>query len=439
MSRRAWIRRATFVIVCSLGIGLGSADASLASIGTKQVDVTRRGGDPSRDSGKPSVSADGRYVSFWSLASDLVSGDRNGEMDVFVRDVVLGNTTRVSVDMDGGDADGASGFPAITPDGRFVAFSSDAPDLVPDDGNGTFDIFLRDLLTATTFRASVDAEGGDPNGFSLTGGLAVTPDGRYVAFDSYASDLVVGDDNHESDVFVRDMVSETTTWVSVDTQGGAGNGFSGNPSISAEGRHVAFRSSASDLVAGDGNGDTDVFVRDLLTGTTTRVSVDVNGGDANSHSYNPSMSGDGRYVAFYSGANDLVEEDGNPYSDVFVRDLTLGVTTRASVDYHGHDAEAGSFDPSISADGRYVAFLSDSSDLIPDDGNDLGDVFVRDLLTGVTIRASVDVDGGDPNHGASTLPSISASGDAVAFRSMAADLVPGPGDKSIDVYLARVD
>ena len=229
-----------------------------ADVVTREASVDRRGLDPAGFSAIASVSADGRYVAFQSFAGNLVQGDGNSRIDVFVRDLVAGTTVRASVDATGGDANDYSLWPSISTDGRYVAFASAASDLVPGDGNGVIDVFVRDLVAGTTVRASVDALGGDPDGNSTT--PAITPDGRYVAFASYANDLVPGDRNGYADVFVRDLVAGTTTRVSVDRARRDTNGASYQASITPDGRFVAFYSLASDLVAGDRNSFPDVFV-----------------------------------------------------------------------------------------------------------------------------------------------------------------------------------
>jgi Tol biopolymer transport system component len=345
---------------------------------TRRISVDRRGGDSNGQSGGPSISADGRYVAFSSFASDLVPGDGTNDMtDIFIRDLVAGTTARASVDTGGGDPNDESISPSISADGRYVAFGSSASDLIQGDGNGWIDIFVRDLVGGTTVRASVDTEGGDPDSGSLS--PSISADGRYVAFYSYADDLGWGGGGGFTNVFVRDLVGATTVRASVDTEGGDPNSSSDSPSISADGRYVAFSSLASDLVQGDGNGDSDIFVRDLVAGTTIRASVDTEGGDPANDSDSPSISADGRYVAFRSFAGDLVPRDDNHVSDIFVRDLVAGTTIRASVDTEGNDADAYSSSLSIGADGRYVAFDSTASDLIPRDGNGLNDVFIRAL------------------------------------------------------------
>ncbi len=424
-------------VILRLGLALVLLLLALATAyadppGTERVSVDTTGGDPDNQSTNPSISADGRYVAFDSAASDLVAGDGNGMDDVFVRDRRTNTTTRVSVDGAGFDPDNFSGFPSISADGRYVAFQSWATDLVGGDSNGTLDVFVRDLQTNTTSRVSVDTAGGDPDNQSQN--PSISADGRYVAFDSFATDLVVGDGNGQADVFVRDRQTNTTVRASVDTAGGDPDNWSQNSSISADGRYVAFQSWASDLVVGDGNGQADIFVRDLQTNTTVRVSVDTAGGDPDSFSWNPSISADGRYVAFHSFATDLVAGDGNGMTDIFVRDLQTNTTTRVSVDTAGGDPDGPSLFPSISADGRYVAFDSWATDLVAGDGNAATDVFVRDLQTNTTERASVDTAGGDPD-GPSQNSSISAEGRYVAFSSFATDLVVGDGNGMTDVFV----
>jgi Tol biopolymer transport system component len=433
---RGAVRRgpsATLALVLGLGLP-AAAHPAWASVSTKQVSVTRGGFDPARLSTYPSVSSDGRLVAFQSNAGNLVIGDHTVYWeDVFVRDVSAGTTVRASVDMNVGDPDGFSIAPDISADGRYVAFMSAATDLVPSDDNGVEDIFVRDLSTGTTVRASVDNLGGDADAGSYQ--PALSADGRYVAFSSDASDLVPGDGNNMNDVYVRDLVAQTTVRASVDVHGGDPNGLSLRAAISPDGGFVAFASSASDLVPND-TGFTDVFLRDLAAQTTVRISVTPEGGTPDGNSWNPSVSAGGALVAFWSEADDLVEDD-SPLSDAFVRNVADGVTTLVSVAMDGGAADNFSEDPSISADGRFVAFESAASDLVPRERLKHEDVYVRDLMTGTTERLSVDPAGHSPD-GDSFSPAISPDGNAIAFASFAADLVPGVGDDGTDVFLARV-
>jgi Tol biopolymer transport system component len=238
----------------------------------------------------------------------------------------------------------------------------------------------------TTERVSVDSAGNEGNSF-VQRNASISADGRFVAFTSFATNLVPGDTNRRDDVFVRDRLTGTTELVSVDSAGNQGNRDSGSPAISADGRFVAFHSVATNLVPGDTGNMTDVFVRDRLTGTTQRVSVDSAGTEGNGASVEPAISGDGRFVAFYSFATNLVPGDTNGDGDVFVHDRQTGTTERVSVDSAGNQGSAisdGFRKVSISADGRVVAFVSVATNLVPGDTNGGSDAFVHDRQTGIT-------------------------------------------------------
>src|SRR6476469_307286 len=297
--------------------------------------------------------------------------------------------TRVSVDSAGNPGNSPSNYSAISADGRFVAFQSYASNLVPGDTNNKNDIFVRDLSTNTTTRVSVDSAGIPGNNDSFN--PSISADGRFVAFASF-SNLVPEDTNNQSDIFVRDLLTNTTTRVSVDSAGNPGNSPSNYSAISADGRFVAFQSYASNLVPGDTNNKNDIFVRDLSTNTTTRASVDSAGFQGNSDSLLPSISADGLFVAFTSFASNRLPGDTNNRDNIFVRDLSTNTTTRVSVDSAGTPGNSDSFISAISADGRFVAFQSQASNLVPGDTNNFfnqAKIFVRDLSTNTTTRVSV--------------------------------------------------
>jgi Tol biopolymer transport system component len=246
----------------------------------------------------------------------MVEGDGNGFADIFVRDLQDGTTERVTVSTVGGDSDVASWGSSISANGRHVGFISSAGNLVEND-NGARDIFVRDLDLGQTFRASVDPAGSDANGSSI--GVSVNDDGSVVAFSSEASNLVEGDTNGLADIFVRDLDADSTTRVSVSGGGAqASVGGSWAPSLTFDGRFVTFLSEDENLVADDSNGFSDIFSHDRQTGRTVRLSVPMAGGQASDFSRSPSVSGDGRYVAFESPASDLVSGDTNGFMDVFV-------------------------------------------------------------------------------------------------------------------------
>jgi Tol biopolymer transport system component len=345
---------------------------------TERVSVDSSGAEGDGNSHWPSISSDGRYVAFYSHATNLVAGDTNGFRDVFVHDRQTGQTTRVSVDSTGVEGDADSSWHSISSDGRYVAFDSRATNLVAGDTNGSEDVFVHDRQTGQTTRASVDSTGIEGDGDSVL--PRISSDGRYVAFESLATNLVAGDTNGSYDVFVHDRQTGQTTRVSVDSTGVEGDADSSWPSISSDGRYVAFHSYATNLVAGDTNGSRDVFVHDRQTGQTTRVSVDSTGIEGDGGSSYQSISSDGRYVAFYSYATNLVTGDTNSFRDVFVHDRQTGQTTRVSVDSTGAEGDRESAWPSISSDGRYVAFDSVATNLVAGDNNGFRDVFVHDSL-----------------------------------------------------------
>ncbi|MEG4235616.1 calcium-binding protein [Microcoleus sp. Pol11C3] len=393
------------------------------------VSIDSAGNRGNSDSYSASISADGRFVAFNSFSSNLVPENTLYTNDIFVRHTLTNTTTRLSVDSAGNQGNSDSAIPSISADGRFVAFLSRASNLVPGDTNSRQDIFVRDTLTNTTTRLSVDSAGNQGNSDSYT--PSISADGRFVAFTSDASNLVPGDTNGDTDIFVRDTFTNTTTRVSVDSAGNQGNSDSYTPSISADGRFVAFDSFSSNLVPGDTNNTSDIFVRDTLTNTTARVSVDSAGNQGNSDSTTPSISADGRFVAFSSGASNLVRGDTNNTSDIFVRDTLTNTTTRLSVDSAGNQRNINSYTPSISADGRFVAFSSGASNLVP--GTNTNDIFVRDTLTNTTTNVSVDSAG---NPGEAFNPSISADGRFVTFDSFSSNLVPGQTSNYRNIFVA---
>ncbi len=288
-----------------------------------------------------------------------------------------------------------------------------------------------------TARVSVGFSGGTQgNGGSFD--AAISADGRFVAFGSSATNLVVNDSNARQDIFVHDRTTGQTSRVSVGFSGGTqGNGSSFRPAISADGRFVAFESDATNLVPGDSNARRDVFVHDRTTGETSRVSVGFSGGvQGNNHSSRPAISADGRFVAFESSATNLVPNDSNARLDIFVHDRTTGQTSRVSVGFSGGvQGNGNSFNPAISADGRFVAFGSSATNLVPNDSNASSDIFVHDRETGQTRRVSVSSGGVQGNGGSSLRPALSADGQFVAFDSSATNLVPGDSNARLDIFV----
>jgi len=414
-----------------LSLLLGSARGAT----TTRVSVSTGGAQGNNESSTPSTSSYGRFVAFASDADNLVAGDTNGKMDVFVRDYVTSpapQTIRVSVASDGTQADSHCADPSISVDGQFVAFVSRATNLVPGGAGGGCHVYVHNRLTGETSLVSVASDGTPGNADSSE--PSISGDGQFVAFTSQATNLAPGGASSWPDVFVHNTQSGQTTCISITFSGADGNGLSGSPAISADGRFVAFVSSSSNLVADDTNTCLDVFVRDRQGGATTRVSVRAGGVEANWDSDAPSISGDGRFVAFESKATNLVADDTNGHDDVFVHDVPAGQTALVSVASDGTQGDYHSSAPSISADGWFVAFVSGAKNLIEIDTNWSDDVFVRNRQTDETTRVSVASDGTEANW-ESARPSISADGGHVAFETAADNLVAGDTNLATDVFV----
>jgi Tol biopolymer transport system component len=396
------------------------------------------------------ISADGRYVAFASSANNLVAGDDNGVRDVFVRDTQMGTTTLVSKATNGTIGDQISSMPSISSGGRYVAFESWANNF----GGGATnkaDIFLHDRDTGTT--SLVSKAGNGDAGSDGSHHPSISADGTRIAFYSYADNFSTIDENTVPNTFVHDTDTAETTLVSRATGGAAGDDESVNPAISANGQVVAFQSAADNLVAGspDADNTVDVFARNLDDGTTVYVSKASDGtpgsGDSDGSSTNPSISADGRYVAFASRADTLAPDDALFLSDVFVHDLDTAETTyvsKASDGTPGTGPAFGSFNPSLSADGRYVAFdttFTNLSDLDVDgvdvNDNEVADVFVHDRQTGDTRYVSRSTAGVAGNK-ASYLPRISGDGSYVAFESHAETLTDVDAADQLDVFMHKL-
>ncbi|MGD2108356.1 MAG: hypothetical protein PVI86_03090 [Phycisphaerae bacterium] len=334
---------------------------------------------PDGSSHNAAVSEHGRYVAFHSHATNLVPDDTNHVCDVFVRDRFLGVTERINIPAAGGQANRLSDSPSISADGRFVAFYSLATNMVPDDNNNKSDVFVRDRLLRQTYRVSVSSGGDEGNGSSgHDGALQISANGNCVAFQSFATNLVDNDTNTRHDIFVRDLATRKTFRVSMAYNGAEGNEDSFVPSISYHGRFVAFESDASNLVADDDNEVADVFIRDRESEETVRVSISSDGDEGNGPSRAPSLSADGGFVAFQSKADNLVSGDTNAWRDVFVHDVVNGVTVRASESTCRVQANDESHNASLSSGGEFVAFTSFADYLVPEDSNTIGDIFVHE-------------------------------------------------------------
>jgi Tol biopolymer transport system component len=431
----------------------GHGRAASCGARTERIDVSTAGEEANGISFRGPMSSSGRFVAFSSDATNLVPDDHNHVEDVFLRDRKLNETTRASVTSTGEEANGPSYLPLLSGDGTIVVFRSVATNLARGELHGVESLYEHDLLTGRTQRVSLGPTGENPSR-PRTGSRrevcdrwcanAISADGSRVIFTSDASRLVRGDRNRVRDVFVHG--GDGTVRVSVGSMGEA-NGPSEGSSVSADGRVVAFRSFATNLVPGDRNRVPDVFVRDRASGVTERVNVSSTGAEANRESFRGMVSADGRFVGFRSSASNLAPHDTNRALDVFVHDRVTGKTVRVSVATGGAQARGQGVSklvrhsafmsrPFLSRHGRYAAFTSRAGNLVRGDTNGHADVFVRDLARDSTVRASVPDEGGQAISD-SRITGISADGGVVGFMSWAGNLVPGDTNGLRD-YFVRV-
>ncbi len=431
MRAQRQIRATAGLCIAVFFLGMAIPGRSASGAETTRVSISKRGveGD---DLSRRAVLRDARHVAFVSDASTLVGGDANAARDVFLHDRLALTTIRVSETPAGVGGDAPSFDPALSANADRIAFESAATNFVAGDSNGVRDIFVWERVTGSIALVSEGVGGTVANGSSFQ--PSITLDGATIAFRSAASNLVADDTNGFLDVFVRDGSHEIVR-VSVASDGSQANGISSRPRIAADGGIVVFESAASDLVTGDTNGAVDVFVHDLSTRETTRVSVATDGTQGNGDSRHPAVSRDGRFVAFESAASNLVDDDLNGLSDVFVHDRTSGVTICVSRTEGGTSSDGGSYEPDLDGAGSIVVFSSDATDLVAGDGNGLRDVFAYDRSSGSMVLVSLASDG-TAGNGASERAAIALDASLVAFDSEATGF-DGPFDTNAvgDVFV----
>jgi Tol biopolymer transport system component len=407
------------LVATTLLLAMASPVVSAGGV-TERVSINAAGEPANADSYEPSLSGDGRFVVFSSSATNLVNGDRNGSGDVFVHDRATGDTRLVSRSSTGTQGNGGSGMDpdgpgALSRDGRFVAFTSSATNLVPGDTNGKSDVFVRDLKTGTTVRASVGPGGRQADGDCNSASISAT--GRFVLFTSRARNLVPYVGPRQENLFVRDLQTGTTTLE------GPGP-TSGGAAITPDGHFLVFESAAPNVVPGRPSDRFNVYRRDRRSGATTLVSVPPNGGPGFAESSNPFVSDDGTVVAFISVMR-LTNRTFGGFG-AFVRDLRTGTTTRVLAP-DGGPPDGPTLVQGLSGDGRWLLLESFATNLVPGDTNDEPDLFVQDRRTRATTRANV----GHSSQQA-TAPTfdgaLSAGGRVVAFTSASANLVRGSVD-----------
>lgn len=393
------------------------------------VSVSSTGEQGNGFSGAATISGDGSVVAFLAGASNLVAGDTNGVEDAFVRNLATGSTVRASVASDGTQANDQTYEAVISGNGRFVAFTSSATNLVPDDTNGFYsDVFVHDLVTGTTELASRNSAGQVSDGYS--NGPSISADGRYIAFLSGADNLGNPTPDNSLGVYLRDLQTGTTSFV-------APGGW--EVSLSPDGRYLAYSAFyntvfSCDPLTSDQCFQSEIFVRDLLTGTTTWISRRPDGTEPNGPSASPSISRGGSRVAFLSYASDLGPSDTNNLPDVYVANVAHGTVSLASVSSSGEQVASGYVNwPRISADGSHVTFTTWAGNLVNKDTNGVEDIFVRDLDHGTTEIASKS--GGVIGNSYSLASWLTADGATVVFGSAATNLVDQDTNGFFDVYV----
>jgi Tol biopolymer transport system component len=425
MKRLAWL--AAIAALTSPRCNQDINDRTILIAVTSQVSFSTSGEAANQECREPAVSADGRFVAFVSVATNLTSVPTNGVLQVYVRDVVEGTTEIVSVNDAGVAGNALSRAPSLSADGSRVAFQSAASNLIPGDGNGKVDVFLRRRDTKKTIRISEAEGGGDAN--QDCNQPMISGNGAFVVFASKANNLVSAATGL-SHVFRRDVELQQTELVSVNVMGDEADGDSSQPSVSFDGSRVAFTSKADDLTDDPATtGFSNIFVRDLSGAATTRISFANNPAlEPNDSCSQPSLSGDGSRVAFVSVATNLLPSDLNgPILDVYVRDVAAGPTILASRHTLGPQGTgSNSTNPVLSHSGRYVAFTSGAPNLVDGDDNSRLDVFWRDLEEGRTIRLSVNTANVEGNLDSGTdqeRPALTGDGRFGYYSSTASNLV----------------
>ncbi len=406
-----------------------------ASTSPTRVHVTSDGSEAQGQVSDVAISSDGRYVAFSSDAPNLVAEDSNGTTDVFLHDRTTKTTTLISKTASGAAGNGVSSGVSISGDGNRIAFDSSATDLVTNDTNDTMDVFVYDR---TSDQMTLVSRKGSEAADSYSYVPHISEDGSCVAYVSHASNLAGNDNNEKSDVFVTKLSTMSTTLLSTTNSGASGNEESHSPSVSANCALTSFTSEASNLISGDSNYVSDVFVRNIATNSTTLVSRSSGGQLGDDHSAGVSkLSANGKFVAYPSSASNLVAGDTNGTTDVFVTTLATGATKRVSVNSAGVQADSFSMSPSISSNGRFVGFQSYASNLAPVGDIRFEDTYLHDTTTGQTVPVDVDSNGfaGDSS---STSATVSSDGAFVVFLSSSTNLIADDSNYTIDAFVAAV-
>lgn len=411
-------------VISVLMVGLFNPLSTSATVpgNNAGIDVNTIGGSPSAGAGSPSISQDGRYVAFASQATNLVSPASNGQTQIFVRDRLNNSTTEVSVSSSGTEGNSYSRNPRISADGRFVVFESNASNLVSSDTNASLDVFIHDMSTGTTQLVSADSSGTQGNSTSQT--PDVSADGLYVVFQSFATNLVSSPSVSGGNIYEKNVSTGVVQLISQNSSGVDANSNSISPRMSCEGRFIIFVSTANNLVSGDTYNPNKTLARIYLVDMLKNIDPLYIKADPGKDMANSSITCNGNYIGFASEASNIVSGDTNNAQDVFVYDRINNNFERVSVDSSGNEGNGASFIPSVSNDGKYVAFDSSATNLVSGDTNTKTDIFLHNTQSGTTELVSKD-SSGTLSNGNSDTPSISSDGRYVTYHSSATNLVSG--------------
>ncbi len=430
-------KKLAFAMLLVLVATLFALPVQQQSVQTERISISNIGQEPNGESWAYTVSDDGAYVCFSSGANNLVANDTNNQPDCFVLNTATGEVILVSTDVNGNQGNFGSGEIFISGNGQFVVFRSGANNLVPNDTNNFPDLFVKDLNSGVIERISVSTSGLQANTGANSG--TISYDGRYVAYGSSSSNLVGSDTNGVDDIFVRDRLLNTTTRISVSSEGTQANNYCDYPIISSDGRLVGFTSIASNLVDGDTNSEWDVFLRDTTTNTTQRVSLGDEENELNNSVRTFDISDNGEVIVFVTRASNVVSGDTNTNPDVFVRNAVDGSTVRISLSFTGQELIGGSGleGVSISQNGRFVAYDSQGNNIVLNDTNQQRDVFRYDRSTNETVRVSLSSSGTQSNADCRS-PYINKDGDIVTYVTVASTLIATDTNGLQDAYITYV-
>ncbi|MEK7621210.1 MAG: choice-of-anchor U domain-containing protein [Patescibacteria group bacterium] len=402
-------------------------------IKTSRHSIATDGSEGNDTSTAASVSDDGRYVAFFGGAA-LDPNDTNGTYDVYLRDTVTEETKILSADSLGNPGDDWSYDCMVSGNGEYVVFSSYSTNLVAGDTNGASDIFLYNIANETLTRVSKNSVGGQTTGSSYD--TSISDDGRYIGFSSDSDDLVAGDTNFQNDIFIYDTLLDTNTIASVDSLGNQSDNYSFDPMISGNGEYIVYNSDATNLVAGDTYGATDVFLYDIQNQTTERISLSSTGTQLTDSSSYPSISFDGRYITFTNAGSDVVAGDTNSTYDIFLRDRQSSTTNRVSVSSSESESSGMSFgNSSISDDGRYIVFPSNAPDIVSGYGTGTFGLIMRDTVAGKTYLLSMSTGNVDIGNDDIESPMITGDGKYITYASRSVNLVNDDTNGQIDIFL----